>query len=48
MGYNCGKVMGNDTAVYQVIQLLSYYLYFLIVFEYQMNEIGNIYPTTVV
>ena len=24
---NCGKVIGNNTAVYQVIQLLLYYLY---------------------
>ena len=23
---NCGKVMGNNTAAYQVIQLLLYYL----------------------
>ena len=29
MGYNSGKVMGNNTAVYQVIYLLSYYLYCL-------------------
>ena len=30
MGYHCRKVMGNNTAVYQVIQLLLDYLYCLL------------------
>ena len=29
IAYNCGKVMGNNAAVYQVIKLLLYYLYYL-------------------
>ena len=42
---NCGKVMGNNTAVYQVIQLLLYYLYCLTLDTWEKNIRNKIWTS---